>query len=99
MNRQPSLHTSSLQSFKPLISRNATVQIHPIYCKAFGADYDGDTVSVIGINSGNVSEIADRSIGARNKINTNIPRSQDKSSIQPSKDALFGLMSIIERVS
>ena len=98
MNRQPSLHTSSLQSFKPLISRNATVQIHPIYCKAFGADYDGDTVSVIGINSGNVSEIADRSIGARNKINTNIPRSQDKSSIQPSKDALFGLMSIIERV-
>ena len=99
MNRQPSLHTSSLQSFKPLISDNATVQIHPLYCKAYGADFDGDTVSVYGINLDEIIPTIDNELDAHNDINIHLPRSRQSSAIMPDKDALFGLISILSRRS
>ena len=99
MNRQPSLHTSSLQSFHPLISDNATVQIHPLYCKAYGADFDGDQVTVYGINSDEIIPIVDKELDAHNEINIRLPRSKSTSSIMPEKDALFGIMNILERRS
>ena len=99
MNRQPSLHTSSLQSFRPVVSNNATVQIHPLYCSAYGADYDGDCVSIYGINDREISSVADNSIGAHNLINTQIPRAMSHSNITPSKDALFGILNILDKRS
>lgn len=99
MNRQPSLHTSSLQSFKPKISNDSTVKIHPLYCESYGADFDGDTVSIYGINSESIIPVVDKEIDAHNFINTHKPRSTETSAIMPSKDALFGLLNILERRS
>lgn len=99
MNRQPSLHPSSLQSFHPLISDNATVQIHPLYCKAYGADFDGDQVTIYGINSDDIIPIVDKELDAHNEINIRLPRSKSTSSIMPEKDALFGILNILERRS
>lgn len=95
MNRQPSLHTSSLQSFKPLISDNASAQIHPLYCKAYAADFDGDQSSFYGINADYIIPIIDKEIDAHNFINIRQPRAQESSTILPSKDALFGLLNIL----
>lgn len=97
MNRQPSLHTSSFQSFLPKISNNATVRIHPLYCEAYGADFDGDTVSIYGINQESIIPTVDKSIGAHNYINTHKPRSLETSAIMPSKDALWGLINILDK--
>lgn len=99
MNRQPSLHTSSLQSFRPKISDDATVKIHPLYCDAYGADFDGDAVSIYGINQDRIIPIVDKEIGAHNYINTHKPRNLDGSTIMPNKDALFGLLNILDKRS
>ena len=99
MNRQPSLHTSSLQSFKPKISPDATVKVHPLYCESYGMDFDGDTVSIYGINQESIIPTVDKSIGAHNYINTHKPRSMKTSAIMPSKDALWGLINILDKRS
>lgn len=98
-NRAPSLHTASLQSFRPRISDNATIQIHPLYCDNYGADFDGDTWLVSAVNHESMVKIVDRSIDAKLKINTQKPRSQSSSGIMPSKDALWGLLNILDRRS
>lgn len=99
MNRQPSLHTLSLQSFVPKVSDNATTQIHPLYCDGYGADFDGDTVSLYGINNDEIVSVADKSIDAKLNINLRKPRAQDKLAIMPNKDALFGLINILDKRS
>ena len=97
MNRQPSLHQSSLQSFKPKISSDATVKVHPLYCKAYGMDFDGDTGTIYGINQESIIPTMDKSIGAHNDINTHLPRSIESSVIMPDKDALWGLLNILSK--
>lgn len=99
MNRQPSLHTSSLQSYIPKISDNATTQVHPLYVKAYGMDFDGDAVSLYGINSDDIIPTVDKTIDSKNYINTHIPRNMESSSILPSKEALWGLLNILDRRS
>ncbi|PNR87490.1 hypothetical protein HWHPT5561_09405 [Petrotoga sp. HWH.PT.55.6.1] len=46
LNRQPSLHRHSMQSFKPLFWQNYTIGLPIIVCEGFGADFDGDTMAV-----------------------------------------------------
>lgn len=98
-NRAPSLHTASLQTFRPKISDNATIQIHPLYCDNYGADFDGDTWLVGAINHESMVPIVDRSTDAKLKINTQKPRSQSSSAIMPQKDALWGILNILEKRS
>ena len=97
MNRQPSLHTSSLQSFIPKISDNATTQVHPLYCKSYGMDFDGDTCSLYGINQSGIIPTVDKSIGAKNPVNTHQPRSIHNSAIKLEKDALWGILNILDK--
>lgn len=99
LNRQPSLHQSSFQSFRPRISHGATVEIHPIICKAYNGDFDGDEMSVYGFNSQSIISVVDRSIDASLPVNIRLPRAQDVLSIMPTKDGLFGLLNILERRS
>lgn len=99
MNRQPSLHQSSLQSFRPKISDDATVKVHPLYCDSYGMDFDGDTASIYGINQESIIPTMDRSIDAHNDINTHKPRSLESNSIMPSKDSLWGLLNILDKRS
>jgi hypothetical protein len=46
LNRQPSLHRHSMQSFKPLFWQNYTIGLPINVCEGFGADFDGDTMAV-----------------------------------------------------
>lgn len=97
MNRQPSLHQSSFQSFHPRVSNSASAEIHPLYCTAYNADHDGDACSFYGFNNAEIYPVLDRSIDASLPINTHLPRSHDTLSIMPTKDAMFGLLSILEQ--
>ena len=97
MNRQPSLHQSSFQTFRPRISSSASAEIHPLYCKAYNADFDGDTCSFYGFNHEEIFPILDRNTDASLDVNVTIPRHHDTVAIMPSKDALFGLLNILEQ--
>ncbi len=46
LNRAPTLHRLGIQAFKPKLTEGKAIRIHPLVCTAFGADFDGDTMSV-----------------------------------------------------
>jgi DNA-directed RNA polymerase subunit beta' len=46
LNRAPSLHRLSIQAFQPVLIEGSAVQLHPLVCKGFNADFDGDQMAV-----------------------------------------------------
>ncbi|MBI4128496.1 MAG: DNA-directed RNA polymerase subunit beta', partial [Parcubacteria group bacterium] len=46
LNRAPTLHRLGIQAFKPTLIEGLAIQIHPLVCKAFNADFDGDQMAV-----------------------------------------------------
>ncbi|MBI5234069.1 MAG: DNA-directed RNA polymerase subunit beta' [Deltaproteobacteria bacterium] len=46
LNRAPTLHRLSIQSFEPLLIEGKAIQLHPLVCTAFNADFDGDQMAV-----------------------------------------------------
>ncbi len=46
LNRAPTLHRLSIQSFYPILVEGKAIQIHPLVCAAFNADFDGDQMAV-----------------------------------------------------
>ncbi len=46
LNRAPTLHRLGIQAFQPVLIEGKAIQLHPLVCGAFNADFDGDTMSV-----------------------------------------------------
>jgi DNA-directed RNA polymerase subunit beta' len=46
LNRAPTLHRLGIQAFEPLLVEGKAIQIHPLVCTAFNADFDGDQMAV-----------------------------------------------------
>jgi DNA-directed RNA polymerase subunit beta' len=46
LNRAPTLHRLGIQAFKPMLIEGLALQIHPLVCTAFNADFDGDQMAV-----------------------------------------------------
>ncbi|MGB8815763.1 MAG: DNA-directed RNA polymerase subunit beta' [Minisyncoccia bacterium] len=46
LNRAPTLHRLGIQAFRPILIEGNAIQVHPLVCTAFNADFDGDTMSV-----------------------------------------------------
>ena len=46
LNRAPTLHRLGIQAFKPILIEGKAIQLHPLVCRAFNADFDGDQMAV-----------------------------------------------------
>ncbi len=46
LNRAPTLHRLGIQAFKPILIEGKAIQLHPMVCAAFNADFDGDQMAV-----------------------------------------------------
>ena len=46
LNRAPTLHRLSVQAFEPVLVEGKAIKLHPLVCKAFNADFDGDQMPV-----------------------------------------------------
>ena len=46
LNRAPTLHRLSIQAFEPVLVEGKAVKLHPLVCKAFNADFDGDQMAI-----------------------------------------------------
>jgi len=46
LNRAPTLHRLGIQAFQPVLIEGKAIQIHPMVCRAFNADFDGDQMAV-----------------------------------------------------
>jgi len=46
LNRAPTLHRLGIQAFKPILIEGNAIEVHPLVCSAFNADFDGDQMAV-----------------------------------------------------
>lgn len=88
LNRAPTLHRLNIQAFSPLLIHTKAIQLHPLVCSSFNADFDGDTMAVY------IPHTLRSQIEARVLMmaSTNIlnPATQEPI-ISPTQDIIFGL--------
>ena len=87
LNRAPTLHRLGIQAFKPILIEGNAIQIHPLVCSAFNADFDGDQMAVH-VPLGEEAQEEAREIMAATK-NLLIPRTGDPV-VNPSQDIILG---------
>jgi DNA-directed RNA polymerase subunit beta' len=46
LNRAPTLHRMGIQAFEPILTEGNAIRVHPLVCKGFNADFDGDAMAV-----------------------------------------------------
>lgn len=95
LNRAPTLHKYSIQAFYPRLVEGEAIRIHPLVCKAFNADFDGDQMAVhVLLTDEAIQEGIDKMMSSKNIISI----ANGKLLANPSKDMLLGffLMTDIE---
>ena len=88
LNRAPTLHRLSIQAFQPTLIEGKAIQLHPLVCGAFNADFDGDQMAVhVPLSHAAILEAQVLMLSAHNMLNP-----QDGSPISlPSQDMVLGL--------
>ena len=87
LNRAPTLHRLSIQSFEPVLIDGSAIQIHPLVCSAFNADFDGDQMAVhIPLSKAAVKEARDLGLSHHNML---LPSSGEPT-VTPTLDMVFG---------
>jgi len=88
LNRAPTLHKLSIQAFHPKLIDGKAIQLHPLVCAAFNADFDGDQMAVhIPLSD---EAIAEAKILMLASMNILLPAS-GKAIAVPSQDMILGL--------
>ncbi|MFY9484010.1 MAG: DNA-directed RNA polymerase subunit beta' [Patescibacteria group bacterium] len=87
LNRAPTLHRLGIQAFQPVLVEGKAIQVHPLVCLAFNADFDGDQMAVhLPLSSQAVEEAKQIMLSSRNLLK---PASGEPV-IQPRYDIVFG---------
>jgi len=69
LNRAPTLHMVSIQAFRPRLHDRAFIRLHPLVCKAYNADFDGDTMAVFPVFTAAArAEVATRLLATHNVL-------------------------------
>ncbi len=88
LNRAPTLHKLSIQAFHPKLIDGKAIQLHPLVCAAFNADFDGDQMAVhVPLSS---EAIAECKVLMLSSMNILLPAS-GKAIATPSQDMVLGL--------
>ena len=88
LNRAPTLHKLSIQAFHPVLVEGKAIQLHPLVCAAFNADFDGDQMAVhVPLSQ---EAIAECKILMLSSMNILLPAS-GKAITVPSQDMVLGI--------
>lgn len=88
LNRAPTLHKLSIQAFHPRLIEGKAIQLHPLVCSAFNADFDGDQMAVhVPLSDEAIAEAKVLMLGSMNIL---LPAS-GKAIAVPSQDMILGL--------
>jgi DNA-directed RNA polymerase subunit beta' len=88
LNRAPTLHRLGIQAFEPILIEGKAIQLHPLVCSAFNADFDGDQMAV------HVPLSVEAQMEARTLMlasNNVLFPANGEPSIVPSQDVVLGL--------
>ena len=87
LNRAPTLHRLGIQAFEPVLVEGKAIQIHPLVCAAFNADFDGDQMAVhVPLSRQAVEEARKLMLSSRNLL---LPASGEPI-VGPTKDMVLG---------
>ncbi len=87
LNRAPTLHRLGIQAFFPVLVEGDAIQLHPLVCTAFNADFDGDQMAVhVPLSAAAKSEAERLMLSAHNLL---LPAS-GKAAVGPTRDMLLG---------
>ena len=88
LNRAPTLHRLGIQAFEPVLVEGSAIQIHPLVCTAFNADFDGDQMAVhIPLSHKAVTEARELMFSSKNLL---LP-ANGKPVVGPTKDMVLGV--------
>ncbi|MBN1262084.1 MAG: DNA-directed RNA polymerase subunit beta' [Anaerolineae bacterium] len=88
LNRAPTLHRLGIQAFEPTLIEGKAIQLHPLVCAAFNADFDGDQMAVhIPLSRKAVEEARKLMLASRNILKP----ADGQPIIGPSKDMCMGI--------
>lgn len=88
LNRAPTLHSLGIQAFQPKLIEGKAIQLHPLVCTAFNADFDGDQMAVhIPLSHAAIAEASMLMLSSHNILN---PANGTPAAV-PTKDIVLGL--------
>src|SRR5690625_3048795 len=87
LNRSPTLHRLGIQAFEPVLVEGRAIQLHPLVCTAYNADFDGDQMAVhVPLSAEAQAEARILMLAAQNILN---PK-DGKPVVTPSQDMVLG---------
>ena len=87
LNRAPTLHRLGIQAFEPVLVDGSAIQIHPLVCSAFNADFDGDQMAVhVPLSHESVTEARQVMLSTKNLL---LP-SNGEPTVAPTLDMVIG---------
>ncbi|HEX5939949.1 MAG TPA: DNA-directed RNA polymerase subunit beta', partial [Dehalococcoidia bacterium] len=87
LNRAPTLHRLGIQAFEPVLIEGSAIQVHPLVCSAFNADFDGDQMAVhVPLSSKAVAEARLVMLSTKNQL---LPSSGEPT-VAPTLDIVLG---------
>jgi len=88
LNRAPTLHRLGIQAFEPVLVEGKAIRLHPLVCKAFNADFDGDQMAVhVPLTQAAQMECWTLMLSARNLLDP----ANGKTIVYPSQDMVLGI--------
>ncbi|MEZ5174709.1 MAG: DNA-directed RNA polymerase subunit beta' [Acidimicrobiia bacterium] len=88
LNRAPTLHRLGIQAFEPVIIEGKAIQLHPLVCEAFNADFDGDQMAVhLPLSSEAQAEARILMLSANNVLRP----ADGRPIVTPSQDMIIGM--------
>jgi len=88
LNRAPTLHRLGIQAFEPVLVPGKALKLHPLACKAFNADFDGDQMAIhVPLTQAAQMECWNLMLSARNLLDP----ANGKTIVYPSQDMVLGI--------
>ncbi len=88
LNRAPTLHRLGIQAFEPVLVPGKALKLHPLACKAFNADFDGDQMAIhVPLTQAAQMECWTLMLSARNLLDP----ANGKTIVAPSQDMVLGI--------
>ena len=88
LNRAPTLHRLGIQAFQPILIEGSAIQVHPLVCQAFNADFDGDQMAVhLPLSDIAQKEAKEIMLSSKNLLKP----STGEAIVDPQKDMVLGI--------
>ncbi len=95
LNRAPTLHRLGIQAFEPVLVEGKAIQIHPLVCHAFNADFDGDQMAVhLPLSAEAQAEARVLMLSANNILSP----ADGRALVTPTQDMIIGAFYLTEQV-